>query len=91
MEITYDPVKNARNIQERRLSFERVAEFDFETAVFSMDDRRDYGEIRRRVLGFLENRLHSLVFVETATGIRVVSNRKANMREVRRYESQTQA
>lgn len=89
MDITFDPAKNTRNITARGLSFERVAEFDFETAVFSVDDRRDYGETRQRALGFIDTRLHSLVFVETATGIRVISFRKANRREVERYESQT--
>lgn len=32
MKIDFDPVKNAKNIRERGLSFERAAEFDFETA-----------------------------------------------------------
>lgn len=89
MEITFDPAKNARNIETRGLPFERVAEFDFETAVFSVDDRLDYGETRLRALGFIDTRLHALVFVETATGIRVISFRKANRREVEHYESQT--
>lgn len=44
------------------------------------------GETRYRGFGFLDQRLHALVFVETAKGIRVVSFRKANDREVRRYE-----
>ena len=87
MKLTYDAIKNLRNIEERGLSFEQVMEFDFETAVFSVDDRYDYGETRHRALGFIDDRLHSLVFVETATGIRVISFRKANPREVKRYES----
>ena len=91
MKITYDQAKNTRNINERGLSFERVAEFDFETAVLSVDNRRDYGEIRQRALGTLETRLHSLVFVETITGIRVIRFRRANAREVKCYESQTKA
>lgn len=88
MDITFDPLKNERNIAERGLSFERVAEFDFETALFSVDDRHDYGEIRYRALGFLDDRIYALVFVETETGIRVISFRKANSREVRHYASQ---
>lgn len=88
MDITFDPEKNQRNIVERGLSFERAADFDFETAVFALDTRQDYGEVRYRALGFLERRLHALVFVETETGIRVISFRKANIREVRHYESQ---
>ena len=34
--------------------------------------------------------LYALVFVETVKGIRVISFRKANKREVRRYEQATQ-
>jgi uncharacterized DUF497 family protein len=33
MAVTFDPEKNARNIAERGLSFERVADLDWETAV----------------------------------------------------------
>ncbi len=86
MEIEFDPVKHAWNLLHRGLGFDRVAEFDFESAVFSLDTRRDYGEVRRRALGYLDGRLHALVFVETQEGIRVISFRKANQREVKRYE-----
>jgi uncharacterized protein len=89
MEITFDPVKNARNIRDRELSFERAADFNFETAIFAIDGRREYGETRYRALGFLDGRLHALVFVDTALGIRVISFRKANLREVKQYETQT--
>ncbi|WP_157264785.1 BrnT family toxin [Azohydromonas aeria] len=86
MEIDYDPAKNERNIRERQLAFERVSDFDFETAVFSVDQRRDYGEVRWRALGMLDGRVHALVFVETQQGVRVISFRKANQREVKHYE-----
>jgi uncharacterized DUF497 family protein len=86
MKISYDPVKNSANIAVGRPSFDEVAQFDFQTAVFTVDNRRDYGETRYRGFGFLGQRLHALVFVETANGIRVVSFRKANDREVKRYE-----
>jgi uncharacterized protein len=89
VEIHFDPIKNAKNICERGLSFERVVEFDFETAEFTLDTRHDYGEIRYRALGFLDQRLHALVFVEIIGGIRVISFRKANKREVKRYETQS--
>lgn len=87
MDIEFDPAKNDSNIRERGLSFEAAAEFDFEGALYWVDDRADYGETRVRALGRLAGgRVHSLVFVETAAGIRVISFRKANAREVRRYE-----
>ncbi|OHC77006.1 MAG: hypothetical protein A3G18_07610 [Rhodospirillales bacterium RIFCSPLOWO2_12_FULL_58_28] len=86
MKVEFDPAKNIRNITERGLSFERVAEFDFETAVFLADDRRDYGETRIRAFGFLGDRLHVLVFKPIPGGIRIIGLRRANSREVKRYE-----
>jgi uncharacterized DUF497 family protein len=86
MEITYDQSKNLHNIRQRNLSFERARDFDFETANFTIDKRKNYGEIRRCALGFLGNRLHAMVFTETAKGIRVISFRKANKQEIMSYE-----
>jgi uncharacterized DUF497 family protein len=91
MDITYDPAKNASNIALRGLSFERAAVFDFETAVFWIDTRKAYPEVRISALGLLDGRVHSLVFTETTNGIRVISFRKANQREVKRYEQKTQS
>ncbi len=86
MKISYDTAKNAKNITDRDLSFDRAADFDFETAIIVMDDRRAYGEVRYIAFGLLDSRLHALVFTESPDGIRVISFRKANHREVRRYE-----
>src|ERR1700730_6464834 len=58
MAVTFDPEKNARNITERGLSFERVADLDWETAVIAEDTRRDYGEPRLLVMARLDGRLH---------------------------------
>lgn len=85
MKLSYDPAKSERNLRERGLSFERACDFDFETARFWTDDRQDYPETRYVALGYLDNRLHILVFVETQDGIRVISFRKANDREGRKH------
>lgn len=86
MRISFDPAKDDWNIRVRDLSFLAAAGFDFENALYAVDDRRDYGETRYVALGMLHDRLHVLCFVETDDGIRVISFRKANAREVRRYE-----
>ena len=86
MKITFDDAKNKKNIEDRKLSFELVYGFDFESAIYAIDTRRDYGEIRRRALGLMALRVYALVFVETTKGIRVISFRKANKREVTLYE-----
>ena len=90
MRIEFDPAKNQRNVQERGLSFEMVAHFDFATAQVSQDTRKDYPETRLVALGFVEDRLHVLCFTPLADGLRVISFRKANKREVKRYEQETQ-
>lgn len=51
VEITYDPKKNERNLRERGLDFEMVTGFDLGTAVYTIDTRKDYGEVRTRALG----------------------------------------
>lgn len=85
-ELTYDAAKSARNVVQRGLSFELARTFDFQAALFTVDERKDYGEVRHRGLGWVGNRLHVLVFTETLHGIRVISFRKANEREARQYE-----
>ena len=90
MEVTFDPAKNARNIRDRGLSFARAIDFEFTTAALAIDARREYGEVRYVAVGYLADRLHVLCFTETQFGIRVISFRKANSREIKRYEK-TQA
>lgn len=85
MRISYDPAKNEQNIRSRGLSFDSAADFDFEGALYAVDERRDYGETRYIAIAMLGVRLHVLCFAETADGIRVISFRKANAREVKRY------
>ena len=91
MEISYAAAKNERNIAERGLSFELALAFDFQTALFRTDDRREYPVERIQALGHIGDRLHMLVFSETAAGIRVISLRKANKREVKQYEKAIQS
>ena len=91
MDITFDPAKNARNIERRGLNVERVKDFDFQTALNWIDARKADPEVRFTALGWLGGRVHSVVFTETERGLRVISLRKANRREVNRYEQETQS
>lgn len=85
MRTTFDPLKNARNIAERSLSFDRVADLDWENAVAIEDDRRNYGERRLRVMAMLGQRLHVAVITFRGDAMRVISFRKANSREIKFY------
>jgi hypothetical protein len=60
---------------------------DFDSALIKVDDRIDYGEIRYIALSTIRGRMFVVVFTTTTSGIRVISFRKANAREVKTYET----
>ncbi len=85
MEIEFNAAaKNQRNIELRGLSFDLAAGFDFEGAIEV--EQVVEGEHRYFALGFIGARLHALVYTLRGEVVRIVSLRKANKREVRRYE-----
>jgi len=89
MRIEFDPAKSARNAQERQLPFDLVTDFRWETAVFSRDVRKDYPEPRIIATGYLGERLHLVCYTPVPDGIRVISFRKANKREIKAYVTRT--
>ena len=89
MNVTFDPAKDAANLAKHGFSLLDAVGFEWETAVVWPDTRRDYGEPRMVALGYIGLRSMSVVFVdrppEQPTERRVISLRKANTREVKRY------
>ena len=91
MEIEYDLAKNEKNIKERGLSFKLVNDFDFDSALIVEDGRHDYGEPRYLALGYIGSHLHVLVFTPRDAALRVISLRKANPKEIKKYEQNTKS
>lgn len=89
MIIDFDPKKSEKNKAERGLPFEMTTDFDWETALYLEDTRNLYPERRFIALGYLSERLHVICFTPIKGGLRVISFRKANLREVKRYEKET--
>lgn len=87
MDYEWDEAKRVANLAKHGIDFALAADFDFETALVTVDDRQDYGEKREIALGLIGKRAYVLVFHRRATTIRMISLRKANAREVKRYES----
>ena len=89
MNVTFDPAKDAVNLAKHGFSLLDAVGFEWETAVVWPDTRRDYGEPRMVALGYIGLRIMSMVFVdrppEQPTERRIISLRKANTREVKRY------
>jgi uncharacterized protein len=87
VEIVFGPKKDPANKKKHRISLNRADDFDFESALYSVDDREDYGEVRYLAIGFIEARLHRFVFVDNDDGdIRAISLRKATKHEAKDYE-----
>jgi uncharacterized DUF497 family protein len=86
----WDENKRRENLRRRGIDFTSIAAFEWEDALFSIDDREDYGELREIALGFIGTRLHVVVFtereVEEGTLIWIISLRKASRQEMQRYE-----
>jgi uncharacterized DUF497 family protein len=87
----FDPAKSAKNRRNRGIGFERFAEMDMDTAIAVEDTRRDYGERRLRVLGYIDGKLHAAVITPRGDTIRVISLRRANRREERAYAKERHA
>lgn len=86
MPITYDPAKDAKNIRKHGISLQRAADFNFDAAVYSIDDSQNYGEVRTIAIGFLDGRLHVTVFTGELDNFRVISLREADSHERRDYD-----
>lgn len=85
MNIEYDDHNNKNNILERNLSFELFLEFNLSTAKVIENNRYPYPEKRYQVYGEIDQRLYVAVITPTQDGVRVISLRKPNKREVKKY------
>lgn len=87
MEFEWDEDKNKKNIRERGIDFADAREmFDLPMLV-AMDSREEYGESRYIGLGHVRARLMVVIFTERKPGlIRIISLRKANKREQKKFE-----
>lgn len=83
--FTWDEGKRQINIAKHGVDFTAVYDFDFLNANIEVDDRFEYGEVREVSISFIGSRLHVLVFTRRGGNIHVISLRKANDREVRKY------
>ena len=90
MEFDWDGIKSDACLIERGFDFMTAAQcFMDPHRMISRDSRFDYGEDRFQVLGQIDERVFFVTYTLRAEVIRIISARKANQREVKRYENQT--
>jgi uncharacterized DUF497 family protein len=89
MNVVFDSAKEVANLAKHGLSLLDAVGLEWDTAVVWPDERYAYEEVRMVALGYIGLRLMVVVFVdrplELPTERRIISLRKANTREVKRY------
>jgi uncharacterized DUF497 family protein len=88
MDVEFDSAKDALNHAKHGVSLALGAEMDMETAFVVEDHRADYGEQRLNALGLIGTRVFAMTFTWRTT-VRIISLRKANARETRRFLART--
>ncbi|AGT11581.1 BrnT family toxin [Paracoccus aminophilus] len=86
MDLDWDEDKRARTLQERGLDFADVAAARWDDALTAEDLREGYGERRLVSLVPIHDRLCVVAWCVRGKALRVISLRKANTRERKRYE-----
>ena len=86
MEFEWDENKNQANFKKHGIYFEEAVEI-FKNNYFTwIDERKDYKEVREITIGKLhKNILIVMVHTDRFGIIRIISARKANQRERRKY------
>ncbi len=85
MRFDFDPNKDRLNLEKHGLSLSLAKGLDWEAALLWIDDRQDYGETRVLALAPKTEILYYVAFVDRADVRRIISLRRANRREVKRY------
>ncbi len=85
MAITFDPVKRDRNLAQRGLDFADAADVLDGPKFQFADDRQDYGEVRITTVGLLKDRMVVIIWTNRDEDRHIISMRKANEREQKRY------
>jgi uncharacterized protein len=85
MKIEFDPAKDITNQVKHGISLVMADELDWEAALVWVDDRFEYDELRMIALAPKTGILYYVAFVDRGEGRRIISLRRANRREVKRY------
>jgi uncharacterized protein len=85
----WDPKKAARNLSVHKVPFEVATwVFDDPLAIDGVDRRKDYREERSNIIGTVDNRVLFVTYTLRNEAIRIISARRANKKERKRYEEE---
>ena len=87
MELEWDEAKRQWTWDNREFDFADLANIDFASLVTEHDNRYHYGEARFSSFAYLGDVLINFCWTPRGHRIRVISMRKANDRERKKYEA----
>ena len=88
MHFEFDADKQAINLRKHGIDLRDAAYVFLDPRrLDAADERQDYGEQRRVVVATVEDRVWVVVYARRADAIRLISARKANEREQKRYHA----
>lgn len=88
MKITYDPRKNTANMEKHGIALADAILIEWDLLLAKPDTRKDYNELRMIGYAPIGDRVFCVVFTDRGKYRRIISLRRANSREVKRYASQ---
>jgi uncharacterized protein len=86
--LDWDEAKRAANLRKHGVDFADMEDFDWNTALYDPDESVEYGEDRFVALGLFRASVYVVVFTLRGSTTRIISARKADKRERRRYEKE---
>lgn len=85
MEIEFDPAKDENNRAKHGVPLFEADGIEWGPVWALPDERRDYTELRVVGFAYIGLRFHCVVYTDRADTRRIISLRKANTREIKRY------
>jgi uncharacterized DUF497 family protein len=85
MKFEWDEKKNLINLEKHKISFELISLVFDENLISKEDERHDYNETRHIGYGLIQGRCINVIFTKRGEKIRIISGRKANAKDTKKY------
>ena len=87
MAFEWDEPKRESNLAKHGIDFQDMPPLFDGDVLEIIDERKDYGETRINCLGEIEGRVYAISYTWRGGNRRLISARRANERETRRYNA----
>ena len=85
VEFTWDPAKSDACYQDRGFDFEYGIRIFQGNYLERVDERLDYGEVRRQVIGYIDYELYLLVYTQRDRAKHIISCRRTKQKELNKW------